>query len=1002
MRANGQGFAVIMLLFCGVSASARQNYYLPQVANGQFSGGSFRTTFVLFNTNATNASINIRLTRDNGTPLRVSIPELGNSEEFQLILEPGSTRILQTAGSGALAAGAATISSNISVGVSAIFSVYDSAGNFLTESGVAASQPMSEFVIPVDATGAFNTGVALFNSGTSDATVTFKLIDATGLEKGTFTQSLAAKAHLARFVSGDIFAGISNFRGSMVISCTSPVAALTLRQNSSPLSYTSLPAVPKSSGQLVFNLPQVADGSFTDGRYRTTFLLFNVSNKAANVKLALTRDDGTPLPVTLAGQGTNSTFTLKLQPGASSFLQSDGNGSLSSGAAKVISDVPIGVSAIFSIFDSAGRFLTETGIGDSLAQTEFVLPIDVTGAFDTAASFFNPLTEPVSFSLRLIDSKGAEVGIVGPGKIGPGEHVAGFISQVFPGISNFRGSLYVSVSGSATASIAALTLRQNSAALSLTSLPVAPRYESDPFRLADAVTQAPNSSDRYDALLDIMRALNVGVYTGKGEALARGAERGPADFYLYDFELSAMAGALGRKETWSASEIAGQLSNFGVQSSNNSLNAEKLQEVLTSAASESTQDPGNPLSLVLLLIRELGLRHTPPSDITATASTQQIQFDALQRMLIISDVMLPSVPRRTIDFSVKSLIASLNEPGDRCSFIGSTETSRFKLGKLLSKGLRTAARVGGTALEAVHNAYLGLVIDIQETKSSRNHNTHLGPGGSGHSWTFGGPPGAPLHFEIGAQMLEDLSTRYQEVVDCGALAGLKFPPKGPIKGVQIRWDYPPVGSDYDLLIKHGRTSYMEETNAAGVASLDFYPDDEPENTKPWRSTGDMKLDKGVLTPSPAFLEVFGNITGMGLEYIIPRFLFMSFSIEYHNAGGYKVDGKFGDGRIYGTICSGLDKPFTLYFDSGGVGLTGTFTFTPSSSSLGTWTVKGGYLDLVTNSGAGTYTIEHPTADTTTIEIPAGAKYTQCTVNFGCVDLVGPKETILLQPGTCSP
>ncbi len=109
-----------------------------------------------------------------------------------------------------------------------------------------------------------------------------------------------------------------------------------------------------------------------------------------------------------------------------------------------------------------------------------------------------------------------------------------------------------------------------------------------------------------------MKALNVGVYTGKGEAILLGAERGPSDFYLYDFEVSAIAGALGRKETWSVSDLAAQLSDIGVQPGGKLLTLQDLQESLTSSAIESIQDPRNPLSLVHLLIRELGLRQTPP------------------------------------------------------------------------------------------------------------------------------------------------------------------------------------------------------------------------------------------------------------------------------------------------------------------------------------------------------------------------------------------------------
>src|SRR5688572_28432079 len=68
---------------------ASRDYYLPQVANGQFGGGSYRTTFVLFNTSAASASVSIALTHDDGGPLRVTVPDLGTSDQFSLTLEAG-------------------------------------------------------------------------------------------------------------------------------------------------------------------------------------------------------------------------------------------------------------------------------------------------------------------------------------------------------------------------------------------------------------------------------------------------------------------------------------------------------------------------------------------------------------------------------------------------------------------------------------------------------------------------------------------------------------------------------------------------------------------------------------------------------------------------------------------------------------------------------------------------------------------------------------------------
>ena len=206
------------------------------------------------------------------------------------------------------------MTSTVPINASAIFSTFDSAGGFLTEAGVGNSVPLAEFVIPVDTTGSFDTGLALFNVNSGVADVTLQLLDQSGQPRHTAVQNLAGWAKVARFVT-EWFPGLSGFRGTLRVSSALPLAALSLRQNSQPLSYTTLPAVPSTSSQLDFNLPQVADGQLAGGgSMRTTLLLFNLSTRPASVRLSFTRDDGNPFPVTLPDLGLNSTFNLTLAP----------------------------------------------------------------------------------------------------------------------------------------------------------------------------------------------------------------------------------------------------------------------------------------------------------------------------------------------------------------------------------------------------------------------------------------------------------------------------------------------------------------------------------------------------------------------------------------------------------------------------------------------------------------------------------------------------------------
>jgi hypothetical protein len=156
--------------------------------------------------------------------------------------------------------------------------------------------------LPVDITGNFDTGVAFY--GPSGATLTFRLLSASGTLVGSnATRSLDVKGHLAIFVS-QIFPGTSNFTGSVAITATSGVAALTLRQNSSPLSYTTLPV---ASGTASGKTPAAALLSKTETGINAT----------SNVVLNEVLPSGFKLTGTVSGPGQGIAVTASTGPGNS-------------------------------------------------------------------------------------------------------------------------------------------------------------------------------------------------------------------------------------------------------------------------------------------------------------------------------------------------------------------------------------------------------------------------------------------------------------------------------------------------------------------------------------------------------------------------------------------------------------------------------------------------------------------------------------------------------------
>jgi hypothetical protein len=251
------------------------------------------------------------------------------------------------------------------------------------------------------------------------------------------------------------------------------VAAVTFRQNSAAPSYTLLDAVPQTSYGLNFNLPQIADGPSGGGFLQTTFLLYNLSATPAMVTLSLAQDSGAPWAVNIPGLGSNNTFTVNLPAGGSAFLQTDGQGASTTGAAGISSTQPIGVSAVVTATDADDNFLSETAMTQSPPQQKFLLAFDTTNGLNTGLALYNAASQAVTLTVNQLDPGGNLVASAQSQPIGPGAHMTAYVSDLFPGTTGVQGALSVTATGWVGAVVAALALRQNATPLGMAGTPVA-------------------------------------------------------------------------------------------------------------------------------------------------------------------------------------------------------------------------------------------------------------------------------------------------------------------------------------------------------------------------------------------------------------------------------------------------------------------------------------------------------------------------------------------------
>jgi hypothetical protein len=201
----------------------------------------------------------------------------------------------------------------------------------------------------------------------------------------------------------------------------------------------------RTLSQLYF--PQIANGAFSNSSFSTSIVLLNRSSRQATGNVSFFRSDGTPFQVSFgANVGATDKRWFSIAPLGALLIKTDGSGSGASGYAIVTSTASLGGSAIFSQYDSQGALVTEAGVGSSSPMDFFVLPVDLTGSLNAGLAVANILgASSANLSLNLINSKGqciASRELL----LDPGTQVSAFVGgadQLFPGVTDFQGSLQV-------------------------------------------------------------------------------------------------------------------------------------------------------------------------------------------------------------------------------------------------------------------------------------------------------------------------------------------------------------------------------------------------------------------------------------------------------------------------------------------------------------------------------------------------------------------------------
>ena len=310
-----------------------------------------------------------------------------------------------------------TVNSGITPYGTAVFT-WRQNGVVVSEAGVPASPPTTSARIFIDfrssvpavpgrmdaGTISINTGIAIANTSSTLAHITYTLFSTTGDPIATGHGELAGGNHLACFIDHlkDVAAPDFNLPpdfqsafqfGSLEISSDQPVSVLALRgttnqRNDFLITTTPVADLARTGNDGVY-FPQMVDG----GGYTTSLVLLNTSSRFERGLLQILDNSGAPLAVKQAGGILGSAFSYAIPPYGAFRFQTDGSpAAIRAGWVRLIPDlynsgIPIG-SGIFS-YNPENILVSESGIPAAVATTHARVYVDLSRNHNTGLAIAN-------------------------------------------------------------------------------------------------------------------------------------------------------------------------------------------------------------------------------------------------------------------------------------------------------------------------------------------------------------------------------------------------------------------------------------------------------------------------------------------------------------------------------------------------------------------------------------------------------------------------------------
>jgi hypothetical protein len=421
------------------------------------------------------------------------------------------------------------------------------------------------------------------------------------------------------------------------------------------------------------------------------------------------------------------------------------------------------------------------------------------------------------------------------------------------------------------------------------------------YALANQMVEAKSEQEVAERLKEALKKIHVGIYMPEGKQVQAGAERSQNDFFLYDFQVRILAHAFFLRNGMVMASHTRMLGKALLELEQPAEMEPVFNAALVQRYREAQQKPDDPMSFITLLTDGLARQQVEPYSLSETYRFERVRVDPIQSLLLMTDFFLrPPARKGPAGLNLKwlpSLVTTAYAQGPCDGILGDDAQGYYGRGTdIFTEVVGALPNMAGKVVSVVGNvtgvggaiADLLILYGMNIKLTPEPYTVHLVHDSGDSDMMF-----------IQALVTFDAQGVPDAVLKCGWMAGKQMPANGPLKDVELTWDFFPALPPYlemssEMLrgpnprIVATAGGLRTNTNQAGTSSFLITVKECPDKRGKILGRDYMaKVTARYVTksiPTPGLLG-FGLILKLGpgaLEYLMGgRNGYVRFRAEWH-------------------------------------------------------------------------------------------------------------------------